>query len=378
MLNKRVHIFNLLGFEVRVDLSWFFIALFITWSLATGLFPYFYPGLSNQTYWFMGIAGALGLFLGIIIHEFAHSLVARHYGLPMKGITLFIFGGVAEMEGEPPSPKVEFLMAIAGPVTSIIIALIFLGLASWVRQAQISLPVYGVLQYLGAINGLLAAFNLLPAFPLDGGRVLRSILWGVKKDLRWATRISSQIGYAFAIILIVSGFLQIVQGNFIGGLWWIVIGIFLQGAARMSYQQLLARQVLQGESVRRFMQADPTVVSPSLTIKQLVEDYIYTYHYKMFPVVADGKLQGCISTQQVKTIPRQEWASHTVGELANSCDRENRVSSDTDALQALEIMSRTNRSRLLVTEGDKLVGVLSLKDLLQFFSLKVELEQPSG
>ncbi len=240
-----------------------------------------------------------------------------------------------------------------------------------------STPIFGVLRYLGAINGLLAAFNLLPAFPLDGGRVLRSILWGVKKDLRWATRISSRIGYGFAIVLIVLGFFQIVQGNFIGGLWWILIGVFLQGAAKMSYQQLLARQVLEGEPVRRFMQANPTVVSPDLSLKQLVEDYIYTFHYKMFPVVLDGKLQGCISTQQVKTIPREQWANHTVGELSNSCNRENSVSPDTDALKALEIMSRTNSSRLLVTEGDQLVGILSLKDLLQFFSLKVELEQQS-
>jgi Zn-dependent protease/predicted transcriptional regulator len=377
MFEKRVHLFNLLGFEVRLDLSWFFIAIFITWSLSHGLFPYYYPDLSSQTYWLMGLAGTLGLFVSIVIHEFAHSLVARHYGLPMKGITLFIFGGVAEMGDEPTSPKVEFLMAIAGPIISIVLGLIFFGLAFGSRQAHVSRPVYGVLQYLGAINGMLAAFNLLPAFPLDGGRVLRAILWGVKQDLRWATRVSSGIGSAFAIVLMVLGFLQIVQGNVIGGLWWILIGIFLQGAARTSYQQLLARQVLHGEPVRRFMQTDPMVVSPSLSIKQLVEDYIYTYHYKMFPVVADGKLQGCISTQQVKTVPRQDWANHTVGELANACDRENRVSPDTDALQALEIMSRTNSSRLLVTEGDRLVGVLSLKDLLQFFALKVELEQPS-
>jgi Zn-dependent protease len=374
MFGKRVKIFNLLGFEVRLDLSWFFIAAFIAWSLSVGLFPYYYKDLSPLTYWIMGIAGALGLFLGIVIHEFAHSLVARHYGMPMKGITLFIFGGVAEMGDEPPSPKVEFLMAIAGPVTSIILALIFLALAAWAKQADAPLALFGVLRYLGAINGILAVFNLLPAFPLDGGRVLRSILWGLKKDLRWATRVSSKIGYAFAIILIVLGFIQIVQGNFIGGIWWVLIGFFLQNAARMSYQQLLAKQVLQGEPVRRFMKTDPTVVSPSLTIKQLVEDYFYTYHYKMFPVVADGKLQGCISTQQVKSIPREDWASHTVGEFSNSCDRENSIPPDMDALHALEIMSRTNRSRLLITEGDRLVGILSLKDLLQFFALKVELE----
>ncbi len=340
MFGKRVKIFKLLGFEVRLDLSWFLIAIFITWSLSVGLFPYFYKDLSPQTYWFMGIAGTLGLFLSIVIHEFAHSLVARHYGMPMKGITLFIFGGVAEMGDEPNSPKVEFLMAIAGPVTSILLALFFTALAAWTRN--LDTPVFGVLQYLGGINGILAAFNLVPAFPLDGGRILRSILWGIGHNLRWATRVSSKIGYFFAVILICLGFLQVIQGNFIGGVWWILIGFFLQNAAKMSYQQLLAREVLQGEPVRRFMQGNPTVVSPSLTIKQLVEDYIYTYHYKMFPVVSDGKLQGCISTQQVKSIPREDWDSHTVAEFSNSCDAENSISPDTDALKALEIMNRTN------------------------------------
>jgi Zn-dependent protease/predicted transcriptional regulator len=374
MFGKRIKIFKLLGFEVRLDLSWFFIALFITWSLAAGLFPYFYKDLSTQTYWFMGIAGTLGLFLSIVIHEFAHSLVARHYGMPMKGITLFIFGGVAEMGDEPSSPKVEFLMAIAGPITSILLGLFFTALATWAKRAGSTLAVFGVLQYLGGINGILAAFNLLPAFPLDGGRILRSILWGIKHNLRWATRISSKIGYFFAIILIVLGFLQVVQGNFIGGVWWVLIGFFLQNAAKMSYQQLLAREVLQGETVQRFMQTNPTVVSPSLSIKQLVDDYIYTYHYKMFPVVSEGKLQGCISTQQVKSIPRNDWAAHTVAEFSNSCDAENSIPPNTDALKALEIMNRTNNSRLLVTEGDRLLGILSLKDLLQFFSLKVELE----
>ncbi len=375
MFGKRLKIFNLLGFEVRLDLSWFFIAVFITWSLAEGLFPHYYRDLSPQAYWLMGIAGVLGLFFGIIIHEFAHSLVARHYGMPMKGITLFIFGGVAEMGDEPTSPKVEFLMAMAGPITSIILALTFTFLAFWAQRFEASTPVFGVLRYLGAINGILAGFNLLPAFPLDGGRVLRSILWAVKKDFRWATRVASQIGHTFAVILILLGFLQIVQGNFIGGIWWVLIGFFLQGAAKMSYQQLLARQVLEGEPVRRFMQANPTVVPPDLSIKQLVEDYVYTFHYKMFPVVADGKLQGFISTQQIKSIPREEWANHTVGEFSTSFSRENNISPDTDALKALDIMSRTNSSRLLVTEGDRLVGILSLKDLLQFFSLKVELEE---
>jgi len=191
MFGKRIKLFKLLGFEVRVDWSWIIIAILIAWSLSKGLFPSYYKNLSTQTYWWMGIIGAAGLFLSIIVHELSHSLVARKYGLPMKGITLFIFGGVAEMEEEPPSARAEFMMAIAGPLSSILIALVFYGIQAAGKQAGLAAPVTGVVGYLAMINGILAGFNLLPAFPLDGGRVLRSILWGVKKNLRWATYISS-------------------------------------------------------------------------------------------------------------------------------------------------------------------------------------------
>ena len=269
MFGNRIKLFKLLGFEVRVDWSWIIIAVLIAWSLSKGLFPSYYKNLSTQTYWWMGIIGALGLFLSIIVHEFSHSLVARRYGLPMKGITLFIFGGVAEMEDEPPSAKVEFMMAIAGPLSSILIALIFYGIHAAGKQAGLAEPINGVVGYLAWINAILAGFNLLPAFPLDGGRVLRSILWGVKKNLRWATYISSRIGSGFGILLIVLGVIQVFRGNFIGGMWWFLIGMFLQGAAKASYQQLLTRRALEGEPISRFMKSDAVTVPPSSRLKAL-------------------------------------------------------------------------------------------------------------
>ena len=377
MFGRRVTLFKLLGFSVRVDASWLIIAVLITWSLAVGVFPYEYAGLPGTVYWLMGLVGTLALFGSIVIHELFHSLVARQYGLPMKGITLFIFGGVAEMSDEPPNPKTEFLMAIAGPIASILIGLIFYvlyvaGRASW------PFAVVGVVSYLAWINWLLAGFNLIPAFPLDGGRILRSILWRWKGNLQRATRTASQVGSGFGILLIILGIYELFHGQFISAVWWFLIGMFLRGAAKGSYQQVLARTALEGEPVRRFMKTDPVTVPANLSIQELVEDYIYRYHFKMFPVVADSqRLEGYVTTEQVKTIPREEWNWRRVEDVLEPCSPELTVSPSTDAVQALAIMSKTGRSRLMVVDGGKLVAVVALKDLLRFLSLKVDLEGSS-
>jgi Zn-dependent protease/predicted transcriptional regulator len=377
MFGKRLKLFKLLGFEVRIDASWLVIAVLVTWSLAAGLFPYMNPGLSRETYWIMGVVGALGLFISIIAHEFCHSLVARHFGMTMKGITLFIFGGVAEMGDEPPTAKAEFMMAIVGPLSSMAIAAIFYLIYRTGQAGGWNVPVNGVIYYIAYINAILAVFNLLPAFPLDGGRVLRSILWGAKGNLRWATRVSSAIGSAFGIGLIVLGVLQFIGGNVIGGVWMFLIGLFLKSAAQMSYQQLLVRKALEGESVRRFMNANPVTVPSSMSLEHLVEDYIYKYHYKMFPVMEGDKLVGAITTRQVKEIPREEWARETIGQAASPCSAENTIAPQTDAVKALAMMSQSGVSRLLVVDNGRLVGLVTLKDLLDFFSLKVELEEQS-
>jgi Zn-dependent protease/CBS domain-containing protein len=374
MFGKRIHLFKLFGFKVNADVSWLILAVLVSWSLAKGLFPHYFEGFSNRIYWWMGIAGAVGLFLSIIFHEFCHSLVARQFGLQMKGITLFIFGGVAEMESEPESPKVEFLMAIAGPISSVFLGAIlyFIHLAG--QNLEWPKPINGVLQYLMVINFILAGFNLLPAFPLDGGRVLRSILWGIKGNLRWATRVASGLGSAFGIFLIVFGFLNFITGNFIGGIWYFLIGMFIRQASQMSYSQLLMRKALAGEKISRFMKTEPISVSPSLTIEQLVNDYFYKYHYKMFPVSNGDGLIGCVGLKQVKELPREEWNRHAVGDVVAPCSDENAISPQTDALQALSLMNRTGNSRLMVVDENKLLGIVTLKDMLKLLALKIDLE----
>lgn len=374
MFGKRLTIFKLFGFEVKLDLSWLILGLLITWTLAKGLFPNFHEGLSTATYWIMGIAGALGLLFSIVFHELWHSLIARRFGLPMKGITLFIFGGVAEMTEEPPSPKAEFFMAVSGPLSSIVLGFLLFGAVFLGETAGWSQPFLGVIDYLAWINLILAGFNLIPAFPLDGGRVLRSILWGWKDDIRWATNISSKIGSGFGFALIILGVLEAISGNFIGGAWMFLIGMFIRGASQMSYQQIVIRRALEGEKVSRFMVDDPVTVSPSTRLDDLVEDYIYTYHYKMYPVVDSGKLIGCVELKQVKDVPREERSEKTVEGIMKSCSPENTVRPDEDAVKALSIMKQKNRSRLMVVDDHKLVGVVALKDMLEFLNIKVDLD----
>ena len=374
MFGKRISLFKLLGFEVRVDLSWIIIAGLVAWSLAAGYFPVTYPGLSRATYWWMGAAGMLGLFGSIIVHELAHSLVARRYGLPINGITLFIFGGVAEMDNEPPSAKAEGLMAIAGPIVSLGLALSCAALAAFGQHHAWPTPVIGVVRYLGFMNLLVFLFNLIPAFPLDGGRVLRSALWAWKGNLHWATRIASNLGRGFSFMLIAWGVLTLMSGNFIGGLWRILIGMFLSEAARASYQRMMVRQALEGESVQRFMQPNLVTVPPTLTIQELVDDYIYVYHFKMFPVVNRGQVLGCVSTRDIKSLPQYLWKQHLVQDMLAPCSNDNTISPQDDALTALTKMNQTGLSRLMVIDDNRLVGVIAIKDLLAFLALKVELE----
>lgn len=374
MFGRRVTLFKLFGFEVKIDFSWLILGMLISWSLAKGFFPSHYRGFSAATYWAMGVASAFGLLISVVFHELWHSLIARRFGVPMQGITLFIFGGVAEMTEEPPHPRAEFFMAIAGPISSIFLGLIFLGLGYFGPGSSWPAPIAGVLLYLGILNLILAGFNLLPAFPLDGGRVLRAILWAWKNNLRWATRVASQLGGAFGLILIFLGALDFIFGNVIGGLWLFLIGLFLRGAAQTAYRQLLIRQAFEGERVRRFMKEEPISVSPIITLQQLIDDFILKHHFEMFPVVEHDQLVGCITLNQVKEIPREQWPFRQVSEVMARCGVENTIDPDKDALEALAQMNRVKSSRLMVVDRGKILGMIALKDMMKFISLKLDLE----
>jgi len=284
---------------------------------------------------------------------------------------------VAEIGDEPPSAGTEFAMAIAGPLVSLVLGIAFSLVAGAGRAAGWPPAVVLVLGYVGFVNLLVLVFNLIPAFPLDGGRVLRSLLWAVTGNLRRATRWASFAGQAFAWLLIAWGVYQLFAGQWLGGIWSGLIGMFLNNAAKSSYQQVVVRQALQGERVRHFMNPQPIVVPPSLNLRQWVEDYVYRYHRKMFPVVSGDHLEGVISTRTLADLPRSEWELHTVGDVMRRDLDALTIPPQADALDALARMQRLGVSRLLVTEADRLVGIVSLKDLLRFLNLKLDLEGPA-
>jgi Zn-dependent protease len=374
MFGPRFKLFKLFGFQINVDLSWLILFLLLSWTFAANWFPQARPGLTTTTYWVMGVVTALLLFVSIVLHEVSHALAARRYGLPIRGITLFIFGGVAEMTDEPPTAKSEFVVAIAGPIASIAIGGVCLALWAAGQVGGWPGPVISIAGVLAWINITLVIFNMVPAFPLDGGRVLRSILWHWKGNLRWATRITAGIGSAFGTALIVLGVLRFIVGDFFGA-WMALIGLFLRNAARLSYQQLLLRTALEGEPVSRFMKTDPVTVPRQISVRELVEEYFLRHHHKLYPVVEGDRLIGCVTTHDIKQLPREEWDRQTVGAIAQRRCEENSIAPDTDAMKALAAMSRGRASRLMVVDGDRLVGILTLKDLLEFFSLKMELEE---
>ena len=378
MFGKRFKILQLAGFSVFVDASWFLILLLVVWSLAVGWFPQALPDQAPATYWWMAVVGALIFFASIVTHELAHSLVARRYGIPIRSITLFVLGGVAEMGEEPPDPKSEFLMAGAGPLTSLLLAAVAYALAfAFTSTAWQGGPAWSaIFGYLAVVNLIVAIFNLIPAFPLDGGRMLRAMLWRWKGQLRWATRVTSQIGASFGTLLIVAAVVALFLGWFISAMWWFLIGMFLRSAARGSYQQLMLRESLQGMPVHRFMQPEVVTVPPDLTLRQLVDDYVYRYYFKMFPIVDGGRLVGCITTNDVKRVPSSEWERTSVADATHCDPAVYSIHSDVDAVQALARMNRHGISRLMVVEDSgRLRGVLALKDLLRFLALRIELEE---
>lgn len=383
MFIRTFELFKMFGIPIRLDLSWFIIAVLVTWSLAVA-FPQMVEQMVSAdaaeqitpaVYWTMGVFGALGLFISVLLHELGHALEAKRHHIEMRGITLFIFGGVAEMGSEPPHAKAEFLVAIAGPAVTLVLAILFF----FITAIPMPATVLAVVFYLGAINVLLLVFNMIPAFPLDGGRVLRAALWHYRGDLRWATRVTTGIGSGFGLFLIVLGVFSFIGGAFVQGIWFAIIGMFLRFAASMSYQQLLMRRALEGEPVRRFMEPHPRTVPASATLQNLVDDYIYRYNHKMFPVQENGHLSGCVTINQLKDLSPEEWSRHTVSEIAQRCGPDNTISPDADAMEALASMNRTGTSRLLVVdEQGNLQGILSLKDLMGFISLKVELEEETA
>ena len=372
MFRNRIPLFKLSGFQVWVDWSWLLLAVLVAWSLRGGVFPEMVKGLTAGTYWTMGVLGALGLFFSIVIHEFAHSVVARKRGLPMAGITLFIFGGVAEMTEEPASPATEFWMAIAGPAMSVVVGLVFLAIGELVKSEKVA---WAMFSYLGRLNLILAAFNMIPAFPLDGGRVFRSILWHFKGDLRKATHISSMVGSGFGLLLMLLGFFAFLNQDVISGVWYFLIGSFVRNAAETNYRQVVIRKELEGEKVSRFMNRRPAVVPSYITIRELIETYISHNYHKSYPVADDDKVVGIITVDHVKALSEDQREVRSVGQEAEPVSSKNCISANADAMEALEKMQQSERSLLIVIDDGELEGIVTLKDISALLEMKMKFKE---
>ncbi|HEX7119377.1 MAG TPA: site-2 protease family protein [Longimicrobiales bacterium] len=365
---------SILGFEIRLDFSWFIIFFLILWVFTFGVFPSNYPGLSSVAYLAMGVSGTLLFFASLLAHEISHSLVARAKGIPVEGITLFIFGGMSRTRMEAETPGDEFKIAGIGPLSSVVIAALFWGVGWLALSAGWSLAVVGVAQYLALLNFLLAVFNLLPGYPLDGGRLFRAAAWKYSGDYTKATRWATTGGKWLAYVLIAFGLLSVFQGN-LGGLWLVLIGWFLRNAAVASYQQHLLQQVLEEVRARDAMTPEPETVPPDLTLQELVDEHFLRRRYHAFPVVRDDRPLGLITLAQVKEVPREEWPRRTVAETMTSVDHDSvTVRPEERMSDVLQKMEQSGARRVLVTRDGHLEGIITTGDVAGWLQRARELE----
>ena len=359
------------GISIRIDYTWFVVFALVALSLGGRYFPQAYPGWPPMTHWVMGIITALIFFSSVLAHELAHSLVSKARGVPVHSITLFIFGGVARISDEPKSPGSEFLMALAGPATSVGIGVIFGAIYLATKNSRTPLTALAAL--LSYINLVVAVFNLIPGFPLDGGRILRSIVWKITGNLRKATRIASGLGRIVAYLLILLGVLRALSGNWFNGIWIAFIGWFLLNAASSSYRQLAVREMLQGVKVSAVMTSDCPRLPGGLTIQELVDEYILRTTHRCFPVVDNGNILGIITMHIVKEIPREQWAVMRVEEAMTPFGEMKTVRPDDDLYTVMRQMTEEGMDQLPVVEDGQLMGMISRDSLVGFINARSEL-----
>lgn len=364
MVGSNITIFKAFGIPVEINISWFIVFLLVLWSLTTGYFPLNYPSLSPLSHLVMGLVGSLMLFVSVLLHELAHSYVAIKNGVPIRRITLFLFGGVSQLSKEAPDPRTELKIAIAGPLTSYVLMGIFLLVTPIVANANAQ-GAAGVLKYLAYINGALGTFNLIPGFPLDGGRVLRAALWGSTGNLRKSTYIASRVGTLIGFAFIAGGFLSVIFGQFVWGLWLVFIGFFLRQAAEAGYAHVLMESVLRGVTVGEIMKPNVVTVPEEISIQSLIDDYFFRYHYDCFPVTFQGRLRGMIGLDDLKNLPRNRWADTTVSQvMRRDVDSLTARASD-DAAEVLKRMIQGKCGKIPIVEGENVVGIITHKDIIE-------------
>lgn len=363
------------GIDIGVNYTWIFAFFLITWSFAVGVFPPLSPGSSTLGYWAAGFIEALLMFVCVLLHELAHSLVARSRGLNVGSITLFIFGGVSNLQEEPAKAGTEFYMAVVGPATSLVLAVVFYAvfLIFPVRTSLTAVTVF----YLAYVNLSLGIFNLIPGFPLDGGRVLRSIIWGATKNLRTATNIAAGIGQLFGWLFIGIGVYLAFSGNILNGLWIAFIGWFLNSAADSSRRELTMRETLRGVHVRDVMDPTPACIGPETPISDVVQQTFFQAGYRAAPICQGDKIDGIVTITDVKKIPQEKWTATPVSEIMTRAPLYT-VSEDDDLGAAIRLLSAHDLNQLIVLKEGRLAGLLNRSHVIRYLQLRQELNIPKG
>ncbi|HZC04013.1 MAG TPA: site-2 protease family protein [Ktedonobacterales bacterium] len=367
-MRTSLHIGTISGIRIEVHISWLIIFMLLTFSLATGWFPLTASGQSVPLYWLTAVVAVVLLFASVLAHELAHSVVARRRGMPVKSITLFIFGGVSNIEREPQSASAEFQMAFVGPLTSLVIGGAFVGVA-YLLDALFAVPALlgALLMYTGIVNLLLGVFNLIPGFPMDGGRALRAIIWRTSGSLATATRWATYVGQAVAYLLILVGIWLFFTTDALNGLWIGFIGLFLLLAAQAEYAQVKLEASVAGVNVEDVMTTAPIAVTPELSAQQFVDDYLLRTGQRALPVVADAgsqRLLGIVALRDVRNLARDRWASTPVGQIMTPLIQLKTVEATQPLSDALPLISRTGVNQLPVVRDGRLVGLLDLEAIV--------------
>ncbi len=373
MFRTSLKLFKVFGIEIRLDLSWFIIFALFVYYFGFQYFPDILPGASTWILAVVTLVTIILFFSSALIHEISHSLVARSQGTPVKRIILFIFGGMAQIEREPETAKGEFIMAIAGPAASFVLAIVF-GIV-WFFSRSIEY-IGEPARYLALINIMLGTFNLLPGYPLDGGRVLRSIVWKVTGNLKRATFIASIGGRIIGFLLIGAGIVLLFYSNYLTGVWLAFIGWFLQSSARAGYRQIIFQTAVKGVKVKDVMNEDIIEVDKDITLQRLVDDYFTKHRLGRFPVVEDMKsrrLIGVISLHEAKGVAREKWPTVKAGDIVKPISEDEKVNMSMKISDAIKEMGNNDLGHLVIMSGKRLSGIITKSDILRFIKLKSEL-----
>lgn len=375
MTRHNIQLGRIFGIQIGLDYSWFIIFALLTWLLATNYFPAEFRDWPTYLYWVMGAVAAIMLFVSVLLHELGHSVVALLYKVPVPSITLFLFGGVSQIATEPPSARAEFLIAGAGPLVSLILGIIFYFVQPLVAGVE---PLLGLARYLVYVNLALAIFNVIPGFPLDGGRVFRAIVWGITGNMRRATIIAANAGRFFGFLFILAGVWLMFGANFINGLWIAFIGWFLEGAASAQVQQVAVQGLLAGHTVSQAMSTHCANVPADVTLQDLVDEHILGTGQHCFIVKRGDNDIGVMTLERIKTVPRAEWAATRAGQVMLPLGQLESFDPNTELWTALQKLDRNGVNQLPVIRDHHVIGMLSREDVISFLRTLQDLGPRNG